>query len=364
MLNRIIVGVKYCFRYNARNRALARGENPEEVPLDQIPPGRPHRRRREKKLMTMDEVNERFPLTKYKNWTLARANEELPATGGVTAPPSRPGSVRHVEGVVPQSPVDTKHSVDDRPTTALSTPEVTTSPEALKTTADATTTTTTAATETKPTVTGLTEFYPTTTNDPKEPRLSEEDDDDEHIHGAVPVDLLDHPGDSCAICIDTLEQDDDIRGLTCGHAFHAGCLDPWLTSRRACCPLCKADYYVPKPRPEGEAAEEPRRPRRAAMPAGAHQGSTWSRGNARFMLPGRFMSSPQGTPTDTQTPLRSHRRPTAPADTATPTPTTAAANTNSASSWLPSLRFGRARTQEQASEPTPAQLEAGATATR
>jgi hypothetical protein len=47
-----------------------------------------------------------------------------------------------------------------------------------------------------------------------------------------------------------------VRGLTCGHAFHASCVDPWLTGRRACCPLCKADYYVPKPRPEGEAPEQ------------------------------------------------------------------------------------------------------------
>jgi len=66
----------------------------------------------------------------------------------------------------------------------------------------------------------------------------DDEDDDDHIHTAVPPELLTNPGDSCAICIDTLEEDDDIRGLTCGHAFHAGCLDPWLTSRRACCPLC------------------------------------------------------------------------------------------------------------------------------
>ena len=53
------------------------------------------------------------------------------------------------------------------------------------------------------------------------------------------------PSVACAICIDILEGDDDIRGLSCGHAFHVTCVDPWLTRRRACCPLCKEDYYAP-----------------------------------------------------------------------------------------------------------------------
>merc|ERR1712072_87243 len=30
----IIVGVKYCFRYNARNRAIRNGENPDGEPID------------------------------------------------------------------------------------------------------------------------------------------------------------------------------------------------------------------------------------------------------------------------------------------------------------------------------------------
>ncbi|KAJ8613733.1 hypothetical protein MRB53_036875 [Persea americana] len=80
-----------------------------------------------------------------------------------------------------------------------------------------------------------------------------EEDDEDPIRTIVPTELLNHPGDACAICLDNLDDDDEVRGLTCGHAFHASCLDPWLTGRRACCPLCKADYFVPKPRGAGNA---------------------------------------------------------------------------------------------------------------
>lgn len=48
---------------------------------------------------------------------------------------------------------------------------------------------------------------------------------------------------SCAICLEILEDDSVVRGLICGHVFHAECLDPWLTKRRACCPMCKRDYF-------------------------------------------------------------------------------------------------------------------------
>lgn len=48
---------------------------------------------------------------------------------------------------------------------------------------------------------------------------------------------------TCAICLEVLENDDVVRGLLCGHVYHAECLDPWLTKRRACCPTCKRDYF-------------------------------------------------------------------------------------------------------------------------
>lgn len=49
--------------------------------------------------------------------------------------------------------------------------------------------------------------------------------------------------DQCAICLDILEPNDIVRALKCFHCFHQECIDPWLTSRRGECPLCKRDYY-------------------------------------------------------------------------------------------------------------------------
>ncbi|OBT73218.1 hypothetical protein VF21_08711 [Pseudogymnoascus sp. 05NY08] len=305
----IIVGVKYCFRYNARNRALARGENIDPISMEPVHP-RPHRRRREKKLMTVDEVNERFPKMKYSDWAAGRAHEGLPTAGGVSAPAgSRPATLRDAEGVVPTSPTSTKHfdtaqEVGEVPSTptVTTTPTITTTPApaprlSTDTTENPTTTGTTKDTTDPTTTTNLTTpahltpLTSTATNtthyDPKHPS---DDSDDEDLH-VLPPALLDHPGDNCAICIDVLEPTDDVRGLTCGHAFHASCLDPWLTSRRACCPLCKADYYIPKPRTEGEEAETRERERRRRggvnMPQQPGSALVDGRVRGRFFLPAR-----------------------------------------------------------------------------
>jgi hypothetical protein len=48
----------------------------------------------------------------------------------------------------------------------------------------------------------------------------------------------------CAICLDDLQDDDNVRGLLCGHVFHDLCIDPWLTRRKGCCPTCKKDLYM------------------------------------------------------------------------------------------------------------------------
>ena len=307
--SRIIVGVKYCFRYNQRNRrAQQQDENGEPIDMTVMP--RTHRRRREKKLMSMDEVNERFPLVKYKAWMTTRAEEGLPTAGGVAAvSASRAASLRNAEGAIPMA---RKSTEADRPQTPATehrdsedikeSPESTRAPKVHSESEESRVVTTERHQSTGEK--NLKPINPDTVHLTRNSTAEEhgEDDideaDDDQIQTAVPAEMLANPGDSCAICLDTLEDDDDVRGLSCGHAFHASCLDPWLTSRRACCPLCKADYYVPKPRPEGESAAEAERQagRRdmgtaADLPHPPQYAFIGRRsGRPRMLLPGRFMT--------------------------------------------------------------------------
>ncbi|RFU24763.1 hypothetical protein B7463_g11573, partial [Scytalidium lignicola] len=391
----IIVGVKYCFRYNARNRAMRATEDGEPINMENMPT-RPHRRRREKKLMTMDEVNDRFPLMKYKAWVASRAREGLSTSGGIAAgSDSRPASLRNVDAIaMPSSPVETKHSIDDRPTTGSSDRESAEMKELTPANAsgdapgvqvqNAENPEKSASSQVEESAqleqveTTATALHKQTTSGSEE-----EDDEDDHIHTAVPPELLSTPGDSCAICIDTLEDDEDIRGLTCGHAFHAACLDPWLTSRRACCPLCKADYYVPKPRPEGEPAETERSNRRGQrmnMPQQPPSSWTGIRGAPRLILPIRFSPaavyagelSGSNTPRSPATRGRREVREAAVAAAGQPNDAAPAAaeveETTPNRRWrignpLNRIHMGRSRqpetTPEANTEPSPSQLEAG-----
>lgn len=283
------------------------GEDGEPINLENMPQ-HPRRRRREKKLMTIDEVNEKFPMMKYKSWVASRAQEGLPTRGGISQPPSRANSIRDVDGIIPVT--KERESTEERPASGGA--SITRSPTHEEPTTEHTekAVVTTHASSEEPA--GVTAAAPTRTASP--------DSDDEHydsdqIHDALPPEMLESSGDTCAICIDTLEDDDDVRGLACGHAFHAVCLDPWLTSRRACCPLCKADYYTPKPRPsQPEGAHGPEMgptvslnpdPRSANMPD--RPGVVWvfhpRRG--RFALPsfghGSNSNSNDRTPTSPRT---------------------------------------------------------------
>ena len=358
--------------------------------------------------MTMDEVNNRFPLTKYKAWMSTRAEEGLPTAGGVANPQSRPGSVRNVDGATLHE-CDTRKSGDtaehasispDTPDKGRKSHEITPAPrKSTENQAEEPKTQETMNKEAKTEDLETEEQFEQQTQlgtapPPTRAQVQEDEDmdDDDQIQIAVPTEMLANPGDSCAICLDTLEDDDDVRGLTCGHAFHASCLDPWLTSRRACCPLCKADYYVPKPRPEGEAAAEAERlGRRPPGMGGAridapHPPFLGRGGRPRIIIPGRFMSL--GASRDEQhrygfsnaqrMPRRQTRR--SPTTPSAPTPNIQAEQSNTWRSRVrnfsmpaPSMptRFwrrgnaagdlttGSGGTGATAANPTPGQLEAG-----
>ncbi|KAJ2964839.1 hypothetical protein NQZ79_g248 [Umbelopsis isabellina] len=44
---------------------------------------------------------------------------------------------------------------------------------------------------------------------------------------------------SCSICLEHFNSMVKVRMLPCKHAFHPGCIDPWLTKHSAECPMCK-----------------------------------------------------------------------------------------------------------------------------
>ncbi|KAH8725343.1 hypothetical protein GQ44DRAFT_739786 [Phaeosphaeriaceae sp. PMI808] len=311
----IIVGVKYCFRYNRRRAALAQADG---EPIDMAAMPRPHRRRREKKLMTMEEANDRFPLTKYKQWKSSRETEGLPASGGIaTAPQSRAQSMKDVEGVIaareegstsPRPDIALSMARDDLVANSSSQPN----PSSPRASVDS------KEKQLDPVIVGTKDIEkpqpppPAQTDTPNTvlppppppppPRETDSDSDDENdpIRTAAAPEMLADPGDTCAICLDTLEDDDDIRGLTCGHAFHASCVDPWLTARRACCPLCKADYYVPKPRPEGEVEQVQARVRGVGLRSPTAPAQAWTGGGAGLFGRGRVVIMGNNQPAQSQ----------------------------------------------------------------
>ncbi|KAJ7600406.1 hypothetical protein C8J56DRAFT_910161 [Mycena floridula] len=46
--------------------------------------------------------------------------------------------------------------------------------------------------------------------------------------------------DRCLICLDDYDPEDDVRVLTCRHAFHMDCVDKWLSTGRNNCPACRS----------------------------------------------------------------------------------------------------------------------------
>ncbi|WAO95481.1 RING-type domain-containing protein [Fusarium falciforme] len=49
----------------------------------------------------------------------------------------------------------------------------------------------------------------------------------------------------CAICLDTIEDDDLVRHLPCEHNFHSDCISRWFMRRHDTCPICSIHLMTP-----------------------------------------------------------------------------------------------------------------------
>ncbi|KAK5992792.1 hypothetical protein PT974_06208 [Cladobotryum mycophilum] len=350
----IIVGVKYCFRYNARNRARMTNEDGEPINLENMP--RPHRRRREKKLMSMDEVNEKFPMMKYKSWVSQRAREGLPTTGGVGAPASRPNSVRDVDGVVAPVAAKDRSSTEEPssdttprtkpPSAVIETELVEDTEKENKQKKDG---------DSEPADAGVaSDDASTKARNLERVGSEEEEEDDEHIDAALP------PSSSIRLAIP---------------APFALILLKMTTTRRACCPLCKADYYTPKPRPNPEGDGTLQNPtldprtNRLNLPSGLPSAWFRSNGSARPTVALLAVPRRQRRGDRDQNPPRIQSDSPAATPEGQTTGETQAPERGMLSSVRHALRFGR-RNNDQAASPaapsnmteavTPSQLESGA----
>jgi len=50
--------------------------------------------------------------------------------------------------------------------------------------------------------------------------------------------------DSCAICLDDFQMNEQLRLLPCKHGFHIHCIDPWLSKSSELCPMCKQSIFM------------------------------------------------------------------------------------------------------------------------
>lgn len=45
--------------------------------------------------------------------------------------------------------------------------------------------------------------------------------------------------DCCPICLETFLDEDRVKVIKCGHAFHSSCIDSWLSEKNDVCPVCR-----------------------------------------------------------------------------------------------------------------------------
>ncbi|KAK4077966.1 hypothetical protein Purlil1_12164 [Purpureocillium lilacinum] len=223
-----ILGIIFSARHffaNVRNGTRSNSENVRPAVVEQL---QRHYVRHGRTVMTANDVNERFPMIKYKFWIPVYAGGRSSTTASGAIP--QPG---HKDRTMPR-PVKTAHQVKESPHSgdvgALA-PEVTIIEDGNYE-ADLNVGVQRPVLECQWSSTG--EGFQQVA------AVRDEEGQNEPI---LPTRTPSDPGGPCSICLDPLENEDGVRALECGHVFHVACVDAWLISRRACCLVCKAEYH-------------------------------------------------------------------------------------------------------------------------
>ena len=64
-------------------------------------------------------------------------------------------------------------------------------------------------------------------------------------HGKAAAGEASGGAQSCVVCLDAFAAGDVLRSLPCLHVFHQFCVDKWLESQEATCPICKLSIRDP-----------------------------------------------------------------------------------------------------------------------
>ncbi|XP_017773958.1 PREDICTED: E3 ubiquitin-protein ligase RNF13-like [Nicrophorus vespilloides] len=97
------------------------------------------------------------------------------------------------------------------------------------------------------------------------------------------------PYETCAICLDDYVDGEKLRILPCSHAYHAKCIDPWLTKARRDCPVCKRKVFVNDEVPYSDTDSDTDSDDRTPLLTGVANGRTVTQGGTfSDLVPSHF----------------------------------------------------------------------------